>query len=99
MLNAPNPCPFSNCEKNVEITEIFSTTVNYPIGHLPESNIIIQDSPLFQSSRTLALTNMMSERFILTSPSIYIEGVENIGIQQMESQLRCVKCSENLSLC
>ena len=26
-----------------------------------------------------------------------IEGVENIGIQQMRSQLRCVKCSEDLS--
>ncbi|EXX79201.1 hypothetical protein RirG_007950 [Rhizophagus irregularis DAOM 197198w] len=75
---------------NIEITEIFSTIVNYPIGQLPESNVIIQDSPLFQSSRTLALTNMMSKR--------RMEGVENIGTQQMGSQLRCVKCSENLSL-
>ena len=28
-----------------------------------------------------------------------IEGVENIGIQQMRSQLRCVKFSEDLSSC
>ncbi|RGB37998.1 hypothetical protein C1646_756243 [Rhizophagus diaphanus] len=41
--------------KNVEIKEIFSTT--------------IQDSPLSQSSGTRPLSNMMSERFILTSPS------------------------------
>ncbi|UZO27483.1 uncharacterized protein OCT59_019676 [Rhizophagus irregularis] len=40
----------------------------------------------------------MSERFILTSPPMRMEGVENIGTQQMESQLRCVKCSEDLSL-
>ena len=99
MLNVPNPCPFPNCGKNVEITEIFSTTVNYPIGRLPESNVIIQDSPLSQSSGTSALTNVMSERFILTSPPMRMEGVENIGIQQMRSQLRCVKCSEDLSSC
>ncbi|CAG8658815.1 11817_t:CDS:2 [Rhizophagus irregularis] len=66
-----------------------------PIGNTQsreesKSNVIIQDSPLFQSSRTLALTNMMSKR--------RMEGVENIGTQQMGSQLRCVKCSENLSL-
>ncbi|GES82546.1 hypothetical protein GLOIN_2v1843153 [Rhizophagus clarus] len=99
MLNIPNPCPFPNCERNVEITEIFSTSVNYPIGRLPESNVTIQDSPLFQSSGTSTLTNMMSEGFILTSPPMRIEGVENIGIQQMRSQLRCVKCSEDLSSC
>ncbi|RGB40467.1 hypothetical protein C1646_753311 [Rhizophagus diaphanus] len=97
MLNVPNPCPFPDCGKNVEITEIFSTTVNYPIGRLPESNVIIQDSPLSQSSGTSALTNTMSERFILTSPPMRMEG--NIGIQQMGSQLRCVKCSEDLSSC
>ncbi|GBB94429.1 hypothetical protein RclHR1_23520004 [Rhizophagus clarus] len=99
MLNIPNPCPFSNCGRNVEITEIFSTSVNDPIGQLPESNVTIQDSPLSQSSGTLTLTNMMSKRFIQTSPLMRIEGVENIGIQQMRSQLRCVKCSEDLSLC
>ncbi|RGB37443.1 hypothetical protein C1646_756862 [Rhizophagus diaphanus] len=42
--------------------------MNYPIGRLLELNVIIQDSQLSQSSRTSALTNMMSERFILTSP-------------------------------
>ncbi|PKK61377.1 hypothetical protein RhiirC2_718465 [Rhizophagus irregularis] len=41
---------------------------------------------------------MMSERFILTSPLMLMEGIENIGIQQMESQLRCIKYSEDLSL-
>ncbi|GET03042.1 hypothetical protein GLOIN_2v1769762 [Rhizophagus clarus] len=99
MLNIPNPCPFPNCGRNVEITEIFSTSVNYPIGRLPKSNVTIQDSPLFQSSGTSTLTNMMSEGFILTSSPMRMEGVENIGIQQMRSQLRCVKCSEDLSSC
>ncbi|PKY29463.1 hypothetical protein RhiirB3_530512 [Rhizophagus irregularis] len=55
-------------------------------------------SPLSQSSRTSALTSTMSERFILTSSPMCMEGVENIGTQQMGSQLRCVKCSEDLSL-
>src|ERR1043166_9695861 len=55
--------------------------------------------PLSQSSGTSALANMMSERFIVTSPLMRMEGVENIGIQQMRSQLRCVKCSEDLSSC
>ncbi|RGB22043.1 hypothetical protein C1646_776757 [Rhizophagus diaphanus] len=68
MLNISNPCSFPNCRKNVETTDIISTTVNYLIGRLPESNITIQDSPLFQSSGTSALTNIMSERFILTFP-------------------------------
>jgi hypothetical protein len=42
----------------------------------------IQDSPLSQSSGTSALSNMMSERFILTSPIMRMEGVENTEIQQ-----------------
>ncbi|GBB92204.1 hypothetical protein RclHR1_19820002 [Rhizophagus clarus] len=99
MLNIPNLCPFPNCGRKVEITEIFSTSVNYLIGQLPELNVTIQDSPLSQSSGTLTLTNMMSEGFILTSLSMRMEGVEHIGIQQMRSQLRCVKCSEDLSSC
>ena len=40
MLNVPNPCPSPNCGKNVEITEIFSTTVNYPIGYYSRFTII-----------------------------------------------------------
>ncbi|CAB4429396.1 unnamed protein product [Rhizophagus irregularis] len=97
MLNVPNLCPFPDCEKNVKITEIFSTTVNYLIGRLPELNVIIQNPLLSQSSETLALTNMISKRFILTSPPMYMEGIENIEIQQMGSQLRCVKCFVDLS--
>ncbi|PKY50548.1 hypothetical protein RhiirA4_546031 [Rhizophagus irregularis] len=63
----------------------------------PELEPCSEYSPLSQSSRTSALTNTMSERFILTSPPMRMEGVENIGTQQMGSQLRCVKCSEDLS--
>ena len=88
MLNVPNPYPFFNCEKDIKITEIFSTTVNYSIGWLSESNVTIQDSLLFQLSKTLALlSNMMSERFILTSSPIHIEKIKNIRIQQMRSHL------------
>src|ERR1043166_2726709 len=62
-------------------------------------NIFYQDSPLSQSSETSALSNLMSERFIQTSPPMRMEGVENIEIQQTRSHLRYVKCSEDLSSC
>ncbi|CAB4376434.1 unnamed protein product [Rhizophagus irregularis] len=48
-----NTYPFPDGGKNVDIIEPFSA---------------IQDSPLSHSSGTSALSNIMSERFILTSP-------------------------------
>jgi hypothetical protein len=79
LLTMPNTCPFSGCEKNVDIIEEFPTTD--------------QESPIS------ALSNMMSERFILSSPIIRMEGIKNTGIQQAGSYLRCAKCSEDLSSC
>ncbi len=52
-----------------------------------------------QESPISALSNMMSERFILSSPIIRMEGIENTGFQQARSYLRCAKCSEDLSSC
>ncbi|CAB4393246.1 unnamed protein product [Rhizophagus irregularis] len=52
-----------------------------------------------QESPISALSNRMSESFILSSPTLRMEGVENTGFQQAKSYLRCAKCSEDLSSC
>ena len=52
LLTMPNTCPFPDCGKNIDIIE-------------PSNQ---ESSLLSQSSGILALTNMMSERFILSSP-------------------------------
>src|SRR6266540_3684156 len=76
LLTMLNTCPFPDCEKNVDIIELFSTTN--------------QESPIS------ALSNMMSERFILSSPIIWMEEIENTGFQQVRSYLRYAKYSEDL---
>src|SRR6266498_3146010 len=65
-----------------------------------EKNVdIIEPFPTTnQESPISALSNMMSERFILSSLIIRMEEIENIGFQQARSYLRCTKCSEDLSL-
>ena len=60
---------------------------------------IIEPFPTNQESPISALSNTMSERFILSSPIIRMEGIENTGFQQARSYLRCAKCSEDLSSC
>jgi hypothetical protein len=62
-------------------------------------NIIEEFPTTDQESPISALSNMMSERFILSSPILRMDGIENIGIQQARSYLRCAKCSEDLSPC
>ena len=52
-----------------------------------------------QESPILALSNMMNERFILFSPIIRMERIENTEFQQARSYLKCAKCSEDLSSC
>src|SRR5436305_14818194 len=52
-----------------------------------------------QGSPISALSNRMSESFILSSPVLRMEGIENTGFQQARSYLRCAKCSEDLSSC
>ena len=76
LLIMPNTYPFPDCEKNVDIIELFPTTN--------------QESPIS------ALSNMMSERFILSSPIIWMEEIENTGFQQVRSYLRYAKYSEDL---
>lgn len=54
-----------------------------------------------QSSRTLALSNLMSEKFLLTPPTIPedpMEGVKDVLIQQTESHVTCVKCAKKIIL-
>src|SRR5256885_417816 len=61
---------------------------------------IIEEFPTTdQESPISALSNRMSESFILSSPVLRMEGVENTGFRQARSYLRCAKCSEDLSSC
>ncbi len=60
---------------------------------------IIEPFPTNQESPISALSNRMSESFILSSPVLRMEGIENTGFQQARSYLRCAKCSEDLSSC
>ena len=52
-----------------------------------------------EESPISALSNRMSESFILSSPVLRMEGIENTGFQQARSYLRCAKCSEDLFSC
>src|SRR2546423_14867773 len=52
-----------------------------------------------QSSGISPLSNLMGERFVLSSPPIQLEGIEGTAAQQVKSNLRCAKCSEDLSSC
>jgi hypothetical protein len=59
---------------------------------------IIEPSPTTnQESPISALSNRMDETFILSSPILRVEGIENTGFQQARSYLKCAKCSEDLS--
>jgi len=59
----------------------------------------MQDSPLSQSSGISAISHVMSERFILSLPTIRMEGIGDTATQRVRSNLRCAKCSEDLSSC
>ncbi len=59
LFTMPNTCPFSDCEKNVDIIEPFPTTN--------------QELPI------LTLSNMMSEKFILSSPIVRMVEIKNTG--------------------
>ncbi|RIA81717.1 hypothetical protein C1645_789796 [Glomus cerebriforme] len=56
----PNTCPFTNCGKNVDI--------------IVDPNSIRRGSQSSQSSRTLALTNLIGKKVILNLPVIPEEG-------------------------
>ncbi|GBC50845.1 uncharacterized protein OCT59_022625 [Rhizophagus irregularis] len=59
---------------------------------------IIEEVPTTdQESPISALSNRMNETFILSSPILRMEGIENTGFQQARSYLKCAKCSEDLS--
>ncbi|CAG8790628.1 18447_t:CDS:1 [Gigaspora margarita] len=88
LLTVPNTCPFLGCEKNIEIldqADALSTISNLPL---------FDPKGTSQSSGILPL---MGETFALSSPPIWMEGMEGTATQQVKSNLRCAKCSEDLS--
>ncbi|CAG8660323.1 24559_t:CDS:2, partial [Gigaspora margarita] len=88
LLTVPNTCPFPGCGKNVEIldqADVLGTISNLPLSD-PKEGV--------QSS---GISPLMGETFALSSPPIRMEGIEGSATQQGKSNLRCAKCSEDLS--
>ncbi|GBC19226.2 hypothetical protein GLOIN_2v1734374 [Rhizophagus irregularis DAOM 181602=DAOM 197198] len=89
-LGTPSACPAPNCGKSVDILDQadgLNIISNPPI---PDPRVTSQSSgisPLSNSMRT----------FTLSSPPIWMGGVEGTATQQVKSALRCAKCSEDLS--
>ncbi|CAG8613240.1 11031_t:CDS:2 [Ambispora gerdemannii] len=62
-------------------------------------DILELPSIVHDSTGISALSNVMSEEFVLSSPPIRMEGIEDTATQRAKSYLRCAKCSEELSSC
>ncbi|CAG8741744.1 26687_t:CDS:1 [Racocetra persica] len=90
LLTVPNTCPFPGCGKNMEILNQAS-----PLGTV--SNLPLTDPK--KASQSTGISPLMGETFILSSPPIRMEEIEGTAIQQVESNLRCAKCSKDLSSC
>ncbi|CAG8513771.1 16200_t:CDS:2, partial [Dentiscutata erythropus] len=59
---------------------------------------------LREAFQSTGISPLIGETFVLSSPPIWIppiriEGIEDTAIQQVKSNLRCAKCSEDLSSC
>ncbi|CAG8534296.1 4724_t:CDS:2, partial [Scutellospora calospora] len=95
LLTVPNICPFLDCRKNVEILDqanLLGTVSNLPLTNPKEA------------SQSTGISLLMGETFVLSSlliwiPPIRMEGIENTATQQVKSNLRYAKCSEDLSSC
>ncbi|RGB22518.1 hypothetical protein C1646_775956 [Rhizophagus diaphanus] len=76
-----------------------SESVNSPLdNHVKLAyNILKNLEDDIVKSPILALSNRMNERFILSSPILRMEGVENTGSQPVKGYLRCAKYSGDLS--
>ncbi|RIB28845.1 hypothetical protein C2G38_2137116 [Gigaspora rosea] len=60
------------------------------------------DLPLYDpkgASQSSGISPLMSKTFALSSPPVRMEGIEGTATQQVKSNLRCAKCSEDLSSC
>ncbi|CAG8800881.1 6848_t:CDS:1, partial [Gigaspora rosea] len=60
-------------------------------------NLLLTDSK--KASQSIGISSLMGETFTLSSLTIWIEGIEGTAIQQIKSNLRCTKCSKDLSSC
>ncbi|CAG8797959.1 18134_t:CDS:2 [Dentiscutata erythropus] len=93
LLTVPNTCLFSGCGENVEILNQAN-----PLGTV--SNLLFTNPK--EASQSTEISPLIGETFVLSSPPIRMEGmeeIENTATQQVKSNLRCAKCSEDLSSC
>ncbi|GBB99397.1 hypothetical protein RclHR1_03500022 [Rhizophagus clarus] len=88
VLHRAHVVPISYCGKIVDIIYPISTSTRR--GSQSSS----------QSSGTSALSNLVGEKFFLTSPTIPEDpmDVENAVFQQTESRVTCAKCVEEITL-
>ncbi|GES75786.1 hypothetical protein GLOIN_2v1769762 [Rhizophagus clarus] len=80
----PSTCPSPDCGKNVDI--------------IVDSSFIRRGLQSSQSSRISAISNVISEKFVLNSPAIPedpMEGIEDSAIPR--NQLLCAKCLEEIT--
>ncbi|GES94720.1 crinkler (CRN) family protein [Rhizophagus clarus] len=80
----PSTCPFPDCGKNVDI--------------IVDPSFIRRGSQSSQSSGISAISNVISEKFVLNSPAIpedLMEGIEDSAIPR--NQLLCAKCLEEIT--
>ncbi|GBC08374.1 hypothetical protein RclHR1_08070008 [Rhizophagus clarus] len=83
----PDVCPFPDCGMKVDIIYPVSTSAR-------------RGSQSSQSSGTSAISTLMGEKFVLVSPTIPedpMEDVENTLIQETATHLTCAKCAEEVT--
>ncbi|KAF0555750.1 hypothetical protein F8M41_016747 [Gigaspora margarita] len=90
LLTVPNTCLSPGCGDNVEI--------------LDQADALgtISDLPLYdpkRASQSSGISPLMSETFALFSPPVRMEEIKGTATQQVKSNLRSAKCSEDLFLC
>ncbi|CAG8542091.1 14654_t:CDS:2 [Dentiscutata erythropus] len=66
-----------------------------PLGTV--SNLPFTDPK--EASQSTGISPLMGETFVLSSPPIRMKGIEDTATQQVKSNLRCAKYSEDLSSC
>ncbi|CAG8729405.1 2351_t:CDS:1, partial [Dentiscutata heterogama] len=64
-----------------------------PLGTV--SNLPFTDPK--KASRSTEILPLMGKAFVLSSPPIQMERIKDTATQQVKSNLRCAKCSEDLS--
>ncbi|CAG8558969.1 22605_t:CDS:2 [Gigaspora margarita] len=90
LFTIPNTCPSPGCGDNVEILDQADALGTF-------SNLPLYDPKV--ASQSSGISPLMSETFALSSPPVQMEGIEGTATQQVKSNLRCAKCSKDLSSC